>query len=129
MEKKVKKGRGLRVFIALGVMCMLLMGLAVQAGAADSEPASGNLTMTLTVTENGKQVPMAQVPLALYQVGTMDTQPVVQFHLDPSLSATGVDLNNLGQQQIPRRLQQLCPRLWLRRGWFPIRHPQMPMAR
>ena len=25
MEKKVKKGRGLRVFIALGVMCMLLM--------------------------------------------------------------------------------------------------------
>ena len=33
MEKKVKKGRGLRVFIALGVMCMLLMGLAVQAGA------------------------------------------------------------------------------------------------
>ena len=50
MEKKVKKGRGLRVFIALGVMCMLLMGLAVQAGAADSEPASGNLTMTLTVT-------------------------------------------------------------------------------
>ena len=26
MEKKVKKGRGLRVFIALGVMCMLLMG-------------------------------------------------------------------------------------------------------
>lgn len=95
MEKKVKKGRGLRVFIALGVMCMLLMGLAVQAGAADSEPASGNLTMTLTVTENGKQVPMAQVPLALYQVGTMDTQPVVQFHLEPSLSATGVDLNNL----------------------------------
>ena len=95
MEKKVKKGRGLRVFIALGVMCMLLMGLAVQAGAADSEPASGNLTMTLTVTENGKQVPMAQVPLALYQVGTMDTQPVVQFHLDPALSATGVDLNNL----------------------------------
>ena len=95
MEKKVKKGRGLRVFIALGVMCMLLMGLAVQAGAADSEPASGNLTMTLTVTENGKQVPMAQVPLALYQVGTMDTQPVVQFHLDPSLSATGVDLNKL----------------------------------
>lgn len=61
MEKKVKKGRGLRVFIALGVMCMLLMGLAVQAVAADSEPASGNLTMTLTVTENGKQVPMAQV--------------------------------------------------------------------
>ena len=95
MEKKVKKGRGLRVFIALGVMCMLLMGLAVQAGAADSEPTNGNLTMTLTVTENGKQVPMAQVPLALYQVGTMDTQPVVQFHLDPSLSATGVDLNKL----------------------------------
>ena len=95
MEKKVKKGRGLRVFIALGVMCMLLMGLAVQAVAADSEPASGNLTMTLAVTENGKQVPMAQVPLALYQVGTMDTQPVVQFHLDPSLSATGVELNNL----------------------------------
>ena len=60
MEKKVKKGRGLRVFIALGVMCMLLMGLAVQAGAADSEPASGNLTMTLTVCfpgTGGCQVP------------------------------------------------------------------------
>ena len=94
MEKKVKKGRGLKFLIALGVMCMLLMGLGVQAGAADSEPASGNLTMTLAVTENGKQVPMAQVPLALYQVGTMDTHPVVQFHLDPALSATGVDLNS-----------------------------------
>ena len=50
--------------------------------------------MTLAVTEDGTQVPLAGVPLSLYQVGTMEIDTyVVHFQLASSLESTGIDLN------------------------------------
>lgn len=98
MKEKFLKRKWLRALAAVCMSMLLLMGI-VQAAFASEDSAggreTGSLSLTLAVTEDGEQVPLVNVPLALYQVGTMDTDPVSYFHMASSLSGTGVDLNNL----------------------------------
>ena len=98
MREKFFKRKGFRALAAVFMSVLLLLGV-VQAAAASEDSGSGrttgSLSLTLAVTENGKQVPLTDVPLALYQVADMDTDPVSYFHLASSLSGTGIDLNNL----------------------------------
>lgn len=98
MKKKVFRRKGFRALAAVFMSLLLLLGV-VQAAAASEDSGSGrttgSLSLTLAVTEKGKQVPLTDVPLALYQVASMDTEPVSYFHMASSLSGTGVDLNNL----------------------------------
>ena len=98
MREKFLKKKGFRALAVIFMSVLLLLGV-VQAAAASENSGSGrttgSLSLTLAVTENGKQVPLTNVPLALYQVADMDTEPVSYFHMASSLSGTGVDLNNL----------------------------------
>ena len=96
MKEKFLKRKWLRVLAAVCMSVMLLLSMVQGAFAAeDSGRTTGSLSLTLAVTEDGEQVPLTGVPLALYQVADMDTEPVVYFHLASSLAGAGVDLNNL----------------------------------
>lgn len=98
MREKFFRRKGLRVLTAVFMSVLLLLGVMQTAAASEdsgSGRTTGSLSLTLAVTENGEQVPLTNVPLALYQVADMDTDPVSYFHLASSLSDTGVDLNNL----------------------------------
>ncbi len=98
MKEKFFKRKWLRTLAAVCMSMLLLMGVVQAAFASENSAGgreTGSLSLTLAVTEDGQQVPLTNVPLALYQVGTMDTDPVSYFHMTSSLSGTGVDLNNL----------------------------------
>ena len=98
MKKKFMKRKGFRILTAVCMALLLLLGVVPGAWASETGESGqlGNLSMTLAVTENETQVPLADVPVSLYQVGTMviDTY-VVHFQLNPALESTGIDLNNL----------------------------------
>lgn len=98
MKERFAKRKRRDIFIALCMSVMLLLGVVQAAFASESAQSAGktgSLSLTLAVTENGVKTALGNVPLALYQVGTMETEPVVSFTLDPKLSGTGVDLNDL----------------------------------
>lgn len=98
MKERFKKRKRLDVFIALCMSVILLLGMiqtVFASGVSGSKRDTGSLSMTLTVTEDGNKVSLKDVPFALYQVGTMETEPVVSFQLDSRLSDTEVDLNAL----------------------------------
>lgn len=98
MKEKFMKRKWLRALAAVCMSMVLLLGVVQAAFASEvtgNERTTGSLSLTLAVTENGQQVYLSNVPLALYQVADMDTDPVAYFHLVSSLSGTGVDLNNL----------------------------------
>lgn len=98
MRERFGKRKRRNVFIALCMSVMLLLGAVQTAFASESAQSAGktgSLSLTLAVTENGAKTALGNVPLALYKVGTMETDPVVSFALDQKLAGTGVDLNAL----------------------------------
>lgn len=98
MKERFKKRKRLDVFIALCMSVILLLGMiqtVFASGSLGSKRDKGSLSMTLAVAEDGNKVSLKDIPFSLYQVGTMDTEPKVEFQLDSRLSATGVDLNAL----------------------------------
>ena len=98
MKKKFMKWKGFRILTAVCMALLLLLGVVPGVWASDTGSGGqlGSLSMTLAVTEDGAQVPLADVPLSLYQVGTMEIDTyVVHFQLASSLESTGIDLNNL----------------------------------
>ena len=84
MKKKFMKWKGFRILTAVCMALLLLLGVVPGVWASDTGSGGqlGSLSMTLAVTEDGAQVPLADVPLSLYQVGTMEIDTyVVHFQL------------------------------------------------
>ena len=96
MRKSVFRKKGIRALMAVCILALLLLESvsALASERDDSAGGAGSLSLTLEVTEQGKTVPLTEVPFALYQVGEMNTE-TGSFQLKPSLSIKEVNLNAL----------------------------------